>query len=125
MLDARSVILVPEQSDPLVIFARDRLDELPRRVGTDVVYLLPPRAKSGLTWEGTLVAVARSTFDSGGRVWVPAYVRDATPPRSIGWVEGALDVRWSEVQSVFSALELRRPCQDTQLLEVVARPPAR
>ena len=122
-LDARSVIIVPEQGDPLVSFTRDRLDELPRSVGASVIYLLPPRAKQRLPWDGILASVVTTTLGAGGRVWVPAYTLDSIPPRAIGWVEGAQTVTWSQVRKGFGALELRRACDATALLEVVALHP--
>ena len=113
MLDARSVIIVPDQADPLVSFTRDRLDEPPRSVGANVIYLSPPRAEPGLTWEGTLSSAATRALGSGGRVWVPAYALDSIPPRSVGWVEGAQPVTWAQVRQAFGALALRHSCDPT------------
>lgn len=121
VLDARSIIIVPQQSDPLVTFTRDRLDERPRSVGTIVDYLLPPTAIRGLTWDATLDTLVDRTLRSGGRVWIPTYALDSIPPRSSGWVEGAQAVKWSQVRQAFSTLEVTGACGETALLEVVAR----
>ena len=121
ILDARSVIIVPHQSDPLVTFTRDRLDERPRSVGTSVNYLLPPNTIRGLSWNATLDSLVARALGSGGRVWIPAYALDSIPPRSSGWVEGGQAVKWSQIREAFSALGVTRGCSDTPLLEVVAR----
>jgi hypothetical protein len=120
-LDARSVIIVPHQADPLVTFTRDRLDERPRSVGASADYLLPPIAIRGLTWNATLDTLVARTLRSGGRVWIPTYALDSIPPRSAGWVEGGQAVKWSQVRRAFSELEVTKGCSDTALLEVVAR----
>lgn len=123
MLDARSVIVLPHAADPIIIFARDRLDEPPRSVGARVVFVVPPIAQPGLTWDGLLASVVTRTLESGGRVWIPAYALENAPPRWVGWVEGAQAVTWSQVQRAFGALEVRRVCEETALLEVVALNP--
>ena len=116
-----SVIVVPERSDPLVTFTRDRLDEPPRNAGTPVVYLLPPNTFPGLTWDQTLAEVVARARTAGGRVWVPGYVVDSLPPRWSGWVEGGQSVSWRQVRQAFASLPLRQTCTDTALLEVVTR----
>ena len=120
LLDTRSVIIVPQGMDPLVTFSRDRLDEPPRSVGANVVFLLPPIFEKGKSWDAILTSVVTATLDAGGRVWVPAYALDSVPPRSVGWVEGAQAVTWAQVRQAFSALGPTRGCSDTALLEVVA-----
>ena len=101
-----SVIVVPERSDPLVTFTRDRLDEPPRNAGTPVVYLLPPNTFPGLTWDQTLAEVVAQARTAGGRVWVPGYVVDSLPPRWSGWVEGGQSVSWRQVRQTLP----RFPC---------------
>jgi len=121
LFNDHSVIVVPERSDPLVTFTRDRLDEPPRNAGTPVVYLLPPNTVPGLTWDQTLAEMVARARTAGGRVWVPGYAVDSLPPRWSGWVEGSHSVTWRQVRQAFISLPLRQTCTDTALLEVVPR----
>lgn len=121
-LDDRSMIVLPQQADPLVTFSRDNLDEPPRSAGATVAFLLPPIFQKGKSWDAILSDAVSSTLAAGGRVWIPAYALDSVPPRWSGWVEGSQSVRWPEVRQAFAALGATRGCSDTGFLEVVATP---
>ncbi len=119
MLSANAVIVVPHMGDPLVTFDRDRLTEPPRSAETRILFLLPSTLRPGEAWEETLAYWVQEATSAGGRVFVPAYVVDSVPPRWAAWVEGEeYGVRWSEVRKAFAALEMKRPCEGTELLQV-------
>lgn len=120
LLDERAVIILPEQSDPLVTYSRDAIAMPPRSVGTGVVFLLPPSALPGLPWDGILAATVARTAARGGRVWIPSYALDSVPPRTVGWVEGAQAEHWAQIRAAFAALNPVRTCAETGFLEVVA-----
>jgi hypothetical protein len=117
-LDARSLILLPHQADPLMAVYRDRIDDVPRSSGARVLPLLPRGPWHHKAW-GDELAVSIAEARAGGiRVFVPAYVREDSPPAWADWVEGE-DVPWSHVRDAFAELATRQPCAGTDFVEVV------
>lgn len=120
-------ILIPEAGDPLRLFSESHLDAPPRRNGALVLTFLPRRPWHGVDyrWDSAFIATADSTLATGGRVYVPAYIRAEKPPSEADWIEGeANSVPWSDVVEASDALTTSVPCVPSHMLEVTGTVPA-
>jgi hypothetical protein len=110
-LTPADILVVPHHGDPLYLFARNELDRLPRRAGTEVLTFIRPGGPEMVAWRDTMeVRVARQ-LSLGGRVWVARYVQDSVPPAEMGWVEG-LDKRagWEDIRKGWAQYDLQATC---------------
>lgn len=110
-LDATALIVVPHHGDPMYLFARNHLEEQPRRSGAEVVTFVRPGSPEVAGWQDSMRTRVGARLHSGNRIWVADYVRDSVPPRDMGWVEGVdKRVAWADIRSAWSRYDLRPAC---------------
>jgi hypothetical protein len=110
-LTANDVLVAPHHGDPIYLFARNELELLPRRAGTEVLTFVRPGGPDMEAWRDSMAVRVARQMSVGGRVWVAGYVRDSVPPAEMGWVEG-LDKRvsWADIRRGWAGYDLQATC---------------